>query len=258
MMCNVSIPSGAGIGFVSFKYKPWGTAESPTIQVSDGKTTKSLSNAGIGIGAQFVNVGHARIYGAEVSTAGKVDINKDMNLVYTIGYTYTEPEDMDYKKRKEVEDTYTDPLQMKNKSNDSKYLKYRNKHSFKATIDYNYKWFSIGTNLSYRSKILAVDYLMVDERAKEQEDLMDYARKFIFGCEDGVSLHDYWMQNNKDIFTAQYGVQFPSDGAGCSAYVCVPDESEILSAYEEYFYHILFVLRGECAGNAYECRSGRV
>ena len=167
----------------------------------DIKTTKSLSNAGIGIGAQFVNVGHARIYGAEVSTAGKVDINKDMNLVYTIGYTYTEPEDMDYKKRKEVEDTYTDPLQMKNKSNDSKYLKYRNKHSFKATIDYNYKWFSIGTNLSYRSKILAVDYLMVDERAKEQEDLMDYARKFIFGCEDGVSLHDYWMQNNKGIFT---------------------------------------------------------
>ena len=42
---------------------------------------------------------------------------------------------------------------------------------------------------------------MVDERAKEQEDLMDYARKFIFGCEDGVSLHDYWMQNNKGIFT---------------------------------------------------------
>ena len=175
--------------------------EEAKTMIDDIKTTKSLSNAGIGIGAQFVNVGHARIYGAEISTAGKVDINKDMNLLYTIGYTYTEPEDMDYKKRKEVEDTYTDPLQMKNKSNDSKYLKYRNKHSFKATIDYNYNWFSIGTNLSYRSKILAVDYLMVDERAKEEEDLMDYARKFIFGYEDGLSLHDYWMQNNKGIFT---------------------------------------------------------
>ena len=169
--------------------------------IDDIKTTKSLSNAGIGIGAQFVNVGHARIYGAEISTAGKVDINKDMNLMYSIGYTYTEPEDMDYKKRKEVEDTYDDPLQMKNKSNDSKYLKYRNKHSVKATWDFNYKWFSIGTNLSYRSKILAVDYLMVDERAKEEEDLMDYARKFIFGYEDGVSLHDYWMDHNKGIFT---------------------------------------------------------
>ena len=169
--------------------------------VEDFKNTKSLSNAGIGIGAQFVNVGHARIYGAEVSTAGKVDINKDMNLMYTIGYTFTEPEDMDNEKRIEEEKGYTDPLQMKNKSNDSKYLKYRNKHSFKATIDYNYKWFSIGTNLAYRSKMLAVDYLMVDEREKEEPDLMDYARKFIFGYEDGVSLHDYWMEHNKGVFT---------------------------------------------------------
>ena len=156
------------------------------------KQTKSLAGAGIGIGAQFVNVNHARIYGAEVSTAGKVDIRKE---------TFTEPEDMDNAKRIEEEKTYTDPLQMKNKSNDSKYLKYRNKHSFKATIDYTYKWFSIGTNLSYRSKILAVDYIMVDERVKEQKDLMDYARMFIFGYEDGVSLHDYWMSHNNGIFT---------------------------------------------------------
>ena len=165
------------------------------------KQTKSLSNAGIGIGAQFVNVGHARIYGAEISTNGKVDINKDMNLMYTIGYTFTEPEDLDNKKRIEEEKTYTDPLQMKNKSNDSKYLKYRNKHSFKATIDYNYKWFSLGVNMMYRSKMLAVDYLMVDEREKAEPDLMDYARKFIFGYEDGVSLHDYWMDHNKGTFT---------------------------------------------------------
>jgi outer membrane receptor protein involved in Fe transport len=169
--------------------------------MEDIKQTKSLSNAGLGIGARFVNVGHARIYGAEVSTAGKVDISKDMNLLYTIGYTFTEPEDLDNDKRIEEEKTYTDPLQMKNKSNDSKYLKYRNKHSFKATIDYNVKWFSIGTNLSYRSKMLAVDYLMVDEREKAEPDLMDYARTFIFGYEDGVSLHDYWMEHNKGVFT---------------------------------------------------------
>jgi outer membrane cobalamin receptor len=169
--------------------------------VDNFKTTKSLSNAGIGIGAQFVNVNHARIYGVEISTVGKVDISKDMGLNYSIGYTFTEPEDLDNAKRIEEEKQYTDPLQMKNKSNDTKYLKYRNKHSFKATIDYNYKWFSIGTNLSYRSKMLAVDYLMVDERVKDTDDLMDYARKFIFGYEDGLSLHDYWMQHNTDIFT---------------------------------------------------------
>ncbi len=174
------------------------------------KETKSLSGAGIGIGAQFVNVGHARIYGAEVSTAGMVDIKKDMNLRYSIGYTFTEPEDLDNNLRVLEEKTYTDPLQMKNKSNDSKYLKYRNKHSFKTTIDYRYKWLSIGVNMSYRSKILAVDYLMVDERPKDQKDLMDYARLFIFGYEDGMSLHDYWMDNNKGIFTMDLrcGIQF--------------------------------------------------
>lgn len=169
--------------------------------MNDIKTTKSLSNAGIGIGAQFVNVNHARIYGAEVSTAGKVDIQKEMDLRYSIGYTFTEPEDMDNDKRIEEEKTYSDPLQMKNKSNDSKYLKYRNKHSFKTTIDYTYKWLSLGVNMSYRSKILAVDYIMVDERVKEQKDLMDYARMFIFGYEDGLSLHDYWMNHNNGIFT---------------------------------------------------------
>ena len=146
--------------------------------IDDFSTTKSLKG-GIGIGAQFVNVSHARIYGVEVGTTGKVDIKKDMALHYNIGYTFTEPEDMDNDKRIEQEKTYTDPLQMKNKSNDSKYLKYRNHHSFKTTIDFNYKWFSIGTNLSYRSKILAVDYLMVDERVKDQKDLMDYARILI-------------------------------------------------------------------------------
>ena len=165
------------------------------------KTTKSLSGAGIGIGAQFVNVSHARIYGAEVSTSGKVDIKKDMGLTYSIGYTFTEPEDMDNAERIEQEKLYVDPLQMKNKSNDTKYLKYRNKHSFKTTLDYNVKWFSVGMNMSYRSKMLAVDYLMVDEREKAAPDLMDYARKFIFGYEDGIALHDYWMSHNTGIFT---------------------------------------------------------
>ena len=172
-----------------------------TTMIDNIKQTKSLAGAGIGIGAQFVNVNHARIYGVEVSTQGKVDINKDMGITYMIGYTYTEPEDMDYQKRIEEEKTYTDPLQMKNKSNDSKYLKYRNKHSFKTTWDYNYKWFSFGFNMAYRSKILAVDYIMVDEREKAAPDLMDYARMFIFGYDQGETLHSYWMNHNTGVFT---------------------------------------------------------
>lgn len=175
--------------------------EEARAMIDNIKTSKSLSAAGIGIGAQFVNVNHARIYGAEISTNGKVDIKKDMELRYSIGYTFTEPEDLDNDKRIEQEKLYTDPLQMRNKSNDSKYLKYRNHHSFKTSIDYNYKWFSLGVNMAYRSKLLAVDYLMVDERPKDEKDLMDYARMFIFGYEDGLTLHDYWMTHNTGVFT---------------------------------------------------------
>lgn len=164
--------------------------------------------AGVGIGAQFVNVSRARIYGAEVSTSGKIDFRKDMALNYTIGYTFTMPEDLDNDERVKQEAQYTDPLQMKNKSNDSKYLKYRNKHSFKASLDYNVKWFSIGTNLSYRSKILAVDYLMIDEREKAEKDIMDYVRTFIFGNEDGQTLASYWEEHNTGVFTMDVRVAF--------------------------------------------------
>ena len=166
--------------------------------------------AGLGIGAQFVNVNRARIYGVEVSAAGRVDIRKDMTFNYMVGYTFTEPEDLDNEARIAQEATYTDPLQMKNKSNDSKYLKYRNKHSFKATLDYNYKWFSVGMNMNYKSKLLAVDYLMVDERVKTEKDLMDYVRTIIFGYENGETLHSYWESHNTDYFTMdlRFGAKF--------------------------------------------------
>ena len=67
---------------------------------------------------------------------------------------------------------------------------------YKTGVEYE-----LGVNMAYKSKILAVDYIMVDEREKPEKDLMDYARMFIFGYEDGMSLHDYWMEHNKGIFT---------------------------------------------------------
>ena len=168
--------------------------------IIDALQQSDLIKGGIGIGAQFVNVSHARIYGAELSTGGRFDIDKSHSLNYLFGYTFTMPEDMDNDKRIEEEKTYTDPLMMKNKSNDSKYLKYRNLHSVKVTLDYNYKWFSVGANMQYKSKILAVDYLLVDEREKAEPELMDYVRTIIFGKEDGVTLHDYWEKHNKGHF----------------------------------------------------------
>ena len=89
-------------------------------------------------------------------------------MFYNLGYVYTEPRDADYQERNEAEGLYTDPLQMKEKSNTGKYLKYRPKHSFKAAVDFQWKRINLGANVAWKSKILAVDYLMLDERPKAQ------------------------------------------------------------------------------------------
>jgi len=150
----------------------------------------------LGIGAQFVNSGRAEIYGVDLSTTGVYDFNPDMRLTYNLGYVYTMPVDMDVDKRNAEEEANKDLLAMRTKSNDSKYLKYRQKHSVKGVFDLQYKRFSIGTNLAWKSKTLAVDYFMVDERDKPMMNTWDYIRSLLFG-----DLHNYWEENNKGYFT---------------------------------------------------------
>lgn len=169
----------------------------------------ALLSGNIGLGAQFSNVSKAQIYGVELSTQGEYDINKVTKLVYNIGYTYTEPRDADYKRRNAEEDAYTDPLQMKQKSNNSPYLKYRSRHSFKGTIDFLWRRVNIGFNLDWRSKVEATDYFFMDERQKTSPDVMDYIRNIVMGNTDGESLASYWREHNKDVFTMdfRFGVQ---------------------------------------------------
>ncbi len=148
------------------------------------------------IGVKFENVSRARIYGGEISTNGFCDITPNMKLIYSMGYTYIEPEDVNADKRNQEEEANPDIFAMKSKSNTSKYLKYRQKHSVKGTFDVQWNRLSIGTNLAWKSKTLAVDYLMADERDKPQLDLMDHARSLLFG-----DLQGYWNKNNKGYFT---------------------------------------------------------
>ena len=161
------------------------------------------SGGGLGIGAQFHNVSKARIYGAEVSTNGTYEFNKNARLLFNLGYVYIEPEDADYQKRNEIEDTYTDPLQMKEKSNNSKYLKYRQKHTVKGMVDFQWKRIDLGVNVAWKSRTLAVDYLMVDERERpyDKKEVMDYVRDILFGNIGGESLATYWERMNKPYFT---------------------------------------------------------
>ena len=139
--------------------------------------------------------------------------SKNAKLLYNIGYIYTEPRDADYKERNALEASYTDPLQMKEKSNTSPYLKYRQKHTIKATLDFEWKRISLGTNISWKSKLLAVDYLMVDEREKEQPDAMEYIRQLLYGNIGGETLNTYWKEKNTDycVVDLRAGVKITKD-----------------------------------------------
>ena len=149
----------------------------------------------IGIGAQFTNVGRAEIYGVDLSTTGTWTFNKQSKLNYMLGHVYTNPIDMDHVAREAEEEANTDLLAQRSKSNDSKYLKYRQKHSVKAVLDWEWRRFNIGTNLSWKSKTLAADWFIVDEREKAQPDVMDYLRQLLYGDVTGD-----WMANNKGYF----------------------------------------------------------
>lgn len=154
-----------------------------------------------GIGAQFYNVSKARIYGAELSTQGIYTFNPGAKLSYHLGYVFIQPEDADYRAKNALEETYTDPLQMKEKSNTSRYLKYRQKHTVKGTLDFEWKRIHAGVNVTWKSKTLAVDYIMVDERPKIKPQLMDHLRNILFGkTKEGETLATYWADKNTDYF----------------------------------------------------------
>lgn len=162
-----------------------------------------------GFGTRFQNISKARIYGVDASVNGIWDINPTTKMTYNLGYVYTEPIDLNADKINAEEAANTDILAMKLKSNTSKYLKYRQKHSAKAVMDFYWKRFSIGTNLAWKSKTLAVDYMLVDERPigpnhdKKYEDLMDYVRGILF-----YGLDDYWKEKNKGYFTMDLRLGF--------------------------------------------------
>ncbi len=155
-----------------------------------------------GVGAMFYNIDKARISGIDVSTTGAYIVSPEMRVSYNVGYVFIEPVDANYKEKNKIEAAYTDPLQMKEKSNTSRYLKYRQKHTVKGTFDFEWNRFSLGTNMTWKSRTLAVDYFMVDERAKPdgQYQIMDYVRDIIFGNIDGENLETYWKRKNQDYF----------------------------------------------------------
>ncbi|MDR0364920.1 MAG: TonB-dependent receptor [Bacteroidales bacterium] len=149
-----------------------------------------------GLGTRFANVDKARIYGLDASINGIWNIAPATNLSYNFGYVYTVPIDVNWEQKNEIEAQYGQ-FRMKEKSNTSKYLKYRQKHSIKGVFDFQWNRLSIGTNLTYKTKTLSVDYFIIDER--DDNNVMNVVRSIIFS-----GLHDYWKKKNKGYFTMDF------------------------------------------------------
>lgn len=94
-----------------------------------------------GIPFQAVNVEHARVMGVEVSALANGKIF-GVPLNFLIGYTYLDPENLDY-----------DP----NNPNSTKILKYRIQHSAKADIQTNYKGLTVGLSAFFNSFMKNID-----------------------------------------------------------------------------------------------------
>lgn len=98
-----------------------------------------------GIGFKSQNVGNTRIWGGEITLAGRGNIGA-METSILAGYTYISP------KFKE----FTDEIRTSS-SADYNVLKYRFRHTAKADIESKIKRVSVGGSFNYRSKMEAID-----------------------------------------------------------------------------------------------------
>ena len=101
------------------------------------------------VGFKSLNIGDARISGIEIILAGDGKI-LDIPTVFHAGYNYNYPVDLNYKDNNSAD------------TSGSNILKYRFHHSVKADIEFSYKKFSGGFNISYRSFMINVDPIFVD------------------------------------------------------------------------------------------------
>ena len=126
-------------------------------------------------GFQATNIEDSRVYGLEPQISLMQELNKS-TLLINIGYTYIYPEEL-------------------NGLSGNTYLKYRSKHSFKATASFTYGKLRLGLNAFYRSKLLRIDDVFLNPATREQ---------ILPG------FYDYWQDNNTGylIFDANFAFLF--------------------------------------------------
>jgi iron complex outermembrane receptor protein len=101
------------------------------------------------IGFKALNIGTARINGAEVSLAGTGKLGP-LNMQFSGGYTFMNPVDPSI-------------IEEQGKADNEAYiLKYRRRHLFKADLETEVWKFFAGINFQYNSRMINVDEVFID------------------------------------------------------------------------------------------------
>ncbi|MBW6461027.1 MAG: TonB-dependent receptor [Bacteroidales bacterium] len=135
---------------------------SNTVEYLFGFWDSTFSTLG-GAGFKFLNTGHSRVIGADISVTGAAHLAEKSTLRTMLGYNYIIPVtlDPDYvyatdirEKEYSYETTSVDPA--------GNILKYRFLHTLKGDIELEVHSFSLGFSAKYFSKIMNLDKAIED------------------------------------------------------------------------------------------------
>ncbi len=172
-----------------------------TVEYLFGFWDSTFSTLG-GAGFKFLNTGHSRIMGVDISVTGAAQLAEKTVLKTMLGYNYIMPVTLD------PEYIYTTDI----RGNDYDYestsvnpedniLKYRFLHTFKGDLDLEIRKFSFGLSAKYFSRIENLD------KAIEE---FENTTKLAGGTIQPIYYMDYFYTNNngKWIFDVRAGYSF--------------------------------------------------
>ena len=159
-----------------------------TIEYLFGFWDSTYSTIG-GAGFKFLNTGHSRITGVDISITGAAQLADKVTLRTILGYNYIMPKtlDPDYIYATDIRDNEYSYITTSVDSTDY-ILKYRFLHTFKGDIELNIHAFTIGFSAKYFSRIENLDKAIED---------FEETTKAAGGSIQPILYMDYFYSHNK-------------------------------------------------------------
>lgn len=128
-----------------------------TVEYLFGFWDSTYSTIG-GAGFKFLNTGHSRIIGVDISVSGAAQLAKDVTLHTILGYNYIMPKTLDPDLVYATDIRGNEYSYVTTSLDTTNYiLKYRFIHTFKGDIELDIHSFSVGFSAKYFSKIENLD-----------------------------------------------------------------------------------------------------